>query len=99
MYEGALAGGLPEPHRHRARIQLASSLRNLDRHAEAIALLDTLATERPDAGQPDAVVADLIDALLARATDDDANLYRAALTRYADALRARAPQGTSASSS
>jgi cyanophycin synthetase len=113
LYEGALAGGLPEPHRHRARIQLASSLRNLDRHAEAIALLDTLATERPesaavaafralarlDAGQPDAVVADLIDALLARATDDDANLYRAALTRYADALRARAPQGTSASSS
>lgn len=101
LYEAALGAGLPEPHRHRARVQLASSLRNLGRPIEAIALLDQLASERPesaailafgalarvDAGQYGPVVADLIDALLARAADEDSNRYRAALTRYAEGLR------------
>lgn len=100
-YEAALAAGLPEPHRHRARVQLASSLRNLDRPVEAIAILDQLAQERPesaaiiafralarlDAGQGAPVVADLIDALLARSGDEDSNLYRSALARYAEQLR------------
>ena len=103
LYEAALGAGLREPHRHRARVQLASSLRNLHRPVEAIALLDQLALERPesaaivafralarvDAGQVEHVVADLIEALLARAADEDANLYRAALTRYAEELHAR----------
>jgi len=104
LYEEALDSGLPEPHRHRARIQLASSLRNLGRPGEAVTLLDALVAERPesaaaiafralaclDAGQAETGVADLIDALLARATDDDSFAYRRALTAYADAVRARA---------
>lgn len=103
LYERALDHGLREPHRHRAQVQLASTLRNLGRLDEAGRLLARLRQERPesaavtafaaltalDAGSPGQAVADLIDALLARATDDDANLYRAALTRYAAAERGR----------
>lgn len=108
LYEAALAAGLPEPHRHRARVQLASSLRNLDRPLEAIALLDQLASERPesaaivafralarvDAGAAGPVVADLIDALLARSADEDANLYRHALSAYTAQLRDEARAAT-----
>lgn len=102
LYERAIALGLREPHRHRARVQLASSLRALGRLAEARELLRALEHERPesaavtafaaltdlDLGSGPAAVAGLIDALLARATDDDARLYRGALIRYAADLRA-----------
>ena len=47
VYREALAGGLREPHRHRARIQLASSLRISGGAEEAYALLSELADERP----------------------------------------------------
>lgn len=101
LYERALARGLREPHRHRAQLQLASSLRNLGRLDSAATLVAQLRQERTesaavsafaalialDAGLADHAVADLIDALLARATDDDTRLYRAALTRYAAELR------------
>ena len=101
QYEAALAAGLREPHRHRARIQLASSLRLAGRADEASALLAELAGERPesaaviafgalaalDAGRAQVAVADLIDALLARAIDDDSQQYRAAISRYAALLR------------
>lgn len=100
-YELALAQGLREPHRHRARIQLASSLRNVGRYDLARTLLEQLRQDRPESaavaafgalvdlsdGAPGAAVADLIDALLTRATDDDSRLYRAALARYAARLR------------
>lgn len=100
-YELALAQGLREPHRHRARIQLASSLRNAGRYDLARTLLGELRHDRPESaavaafgalvdlsdGAPAVAVADLIDALLARATDDDSQLYRAALARYAAQLR------------
>ena len=89
-------------------MQLASSLRNLDRPLEAIALLDQLASERPesaaivafralarvDAGAAGPVVADLIDALLARSADEDANLYRHALSAYTAQLRDEARAAT-----
>lgn len=39
-YRAALAGGLPAYERRRATIQLASTLRNLGRHDESIALLE-----------------------------------------------------------
>jgi tetratricopeptide (TPR) repeat protein len=40
LYRQALASGLPEPNRGRALIQLASTLRNLARYDEALAVLD-----------------------------------------------------------
>lgn len=100
-YQGALDGGLREPHRHRARVQLASSLRTLGRSDEAIAVLDQLAVERPesaaivafralaqlDAGHAATAVADLVEALLARSADEDTTSYRAALMRYAAQVR------------
>ncbi|HNQ06695.1 MAG TPA: hypothetical protein PKH97_05845, partial [Tetrasphaera sp.] len=65
------------------------------------ALLAELASERPEsaaviafgalaaleAGRAQVAVADLIDALLARAIDDDSQQYRAAISRYAALLR------------
>ena len=48
LYEEALAAGLREPHRHRAQLQLASSLRNVGRVDEAVAVIDDLAARHPD---------------------------------------------------
>lgn len=48
LYRRALAAGLAEPERSRAVIQLASTLRNLDRPAEAVELLRDLLAARPD---------------------------------------------------
>src|SRR5690242_963259 len=47
LYREALAAGLREPHRHRARIQLASSLRAVGQADLAYSLLTELALERP----------------------------------------------------
>jgi len=47
-YRAALANGLAEPERGRAIIQLASTLRNLDRQEGALGLLRDLLNEHPD---------------------------------------------------
>jgi cyanophycin synthetase len=103
LYREALAAGLREPHRHRARIQLASSLRTTGQPELAYSLLTELSTERPgsvaveafralaglDSGHAAAAVADLIDTLLHHAGDEDTLAYQRALARYAAELRAR----------
>lgn len=48
LYRRALDAGLAEPERTRATIQLASTLRNLDRPQEAVELLRDLLDARPD---------------------------------------------------
>lgn len=48
LYRRALDAGLAEPERTRATIQLASTLRNLDRPQEAVELLRDLVDARPD---------------------------------------------------
>ncbi len=101
LYREALEGGLREPHRHRARIQLASSLRVTGEAEVAYELLGELADERPgsvavaafralaaaDTGRSREAVADLIDILLDHAGDDDTLSYQRALHAYADDLR------------
>jgi cyanophycin synthetase len=105
LYRESLAAGLREPHRHRARIQLASSLRALGDGAEAYAILSELAAERPhsasvaafhalaavDVGRGEEAVANLIDALVHHAGDEDALAYQRALHAYAADLRERSP--------
>ena len=50
-YETALRGGLREPHRHQALIQLGSSLRVVGRPADAVSVLSHVATaQNPTAG-------------------------------------------------
>ncbi|UAJ81242.1 tetratricopeptide repeat protein [Leifsonia sp. ZF2019] len=51
LYRAALDAGLAEPERSRATIQLASTLRNLDRPEEAVELLRDLLAAQP-AGAP-----------------------------------------------
>jgi cyanophycin synthetase len=100
-YDEALALGLREPHRHRALIQKAASLRQLGDLDQAAALLDDLARQRPgsaavaafralvrcDAGESGRAVADLIEALLAHAGDADDDAYREVLHHFARELR------------
>ena len=100
-YDEALGLGLREPHRHRALIQKAASLRQLGELDQAAALLDDLARQRPgsaavaafralvrcDAGESGRAVADLIEALLAHAGDADDDAYREVLHRFARELR------------
>jgi cyanophycin synthetase len=103
LYRESLAAGLREPHRHRARIQLASSLRVTGQAGLAYSLLTELAAERPgsiaveafralagvDSGDATRAVADLVDVLLHHAGDEDSQSYREALHRYAAELRSR----------
>ena len=103
LYRAALAAGLREPHRHLARIQLASSLRAEGQASEALELLDDVARERPtsaavaafralalaDVGRPRQAVSELIESLLAHAPEEDAQDYRRALTAYAKGLAER----------
>ncbi|MBW8731105.1 MAG: tetratricopeptide repeat protein [Terrabacter sp.] len=100
LYEEALAGGLREPHRHRAQLQLASSLRVVGRTAEAQDLVADVLEARPhntaalmlkalvqaDLGQERQALADLIRATLEATTDVDTQAYRRALRAYADEL-------------
>ncbi len=100
LYEEALAAGLREPHRHRAQVQLASSLRNLGRATEGLVVLDDAARRHPDslgvaafralvqhdAGNPSQALADLLTAVAATSSDPDVVLYRRALTAYAAEL-------------
>ena len=105
LYEGALAGGLREPYRHRAQIQAASTLRNLGDHQRALRLLDEVEVTHPgnaavaafralvlvDAGRSSDAVADLVDSLVDHATDEDAAAYRRPLHAYAARLRSGVP--------
>ncbi|MFC7492401.1 MULTISPECIES: tetratricopeptide repeat protein [unclassified Knoellia] len=100
LYREALGGGLREPYRHRAVIQLASSLRNVGRHEEAVGLLDELALDRPDsigiagfralalhsAGRPAEALGSLLAAVAHASMDDDVLRYRRSLTAYAQEL-------------
>jgi len=100
LYERALADGLKEPHRHRAKLQLASSLRVVGRAAEAQSIVAEVLEARPhntaalmlralvqtDLGQERQAVADLIRATLEATTDVDTQSYRRALRAYADEL-------------
>jgi cyanophycin synthetase len=103
LYRDCLAAGLREPQRHRARIQLASSLRVAGQPELAYSLLTELSAERPgsvaveafralagvDSGHAASSVADLIEVLLHHAGDEDALAYQRALSGYAAELRAR----------
>jgi cyanophycin synthetase len=105
LYEGALAGGLREPYRHRAQIQAASTLRNLGDHEQALRLLDEVDVTHPgnvavaafralvlvDAGRAGEAVADLVDSLVDHAADEDAAAYRRSLHAYATQLRSGVP--------
>jgi cyanophycin synthetase len=100
LYEEALSAGLREPHRHRAQLQLASSLRNVGRVDEAVAVIDDVAARHPDslgvaafralvhhdAGGPGRALGDLLAAVAATSTDPDVVRYRRALTAYAAEL-------------
>lgn len=102
-YRAALEAGLREPHRHLARIQLASSLRVTGEPGLSYDQLTELAAERPgsvaveafralsavDAGHGHRAVADLIDVLLTHAGDEDTRSYQRALSAYAAELRDR----------
>jgi cyanophycin synthetase len=100
LYEEALGLGLREPLRHRAQLQLASSLRNLGRHEEALAVVDDVSQRYPesvgvaafralvehDAGQPTQALRRLLGTVVATSTDPDVERYRRALTAFAQSL-------------
>ena len=97
LYREALGAGLREPFRHRAVIQLASSLRNVGGHDEAVRLLDELARDRPEsigiaafralalqsAGRPEEALGSLLAAVAHESMDEDVQRYRRSLTAYA----------------
>jgi len=100
LYRDAISNGLAGSERVQAHIQLASTVRNLGRPLESIALLDAI---EPEAGElHDAVVAfralALVDAGDARRAASEALTalaphlprYRRSLTAYAEALAASA---------
>jgi cyanophycin synthetase len=103
LYRDCLASGLREPQRHRARIQLASSLRVAGQPELAYSLLTELSAERPgsvaveafralagvDSGHAESSVADLIEVLLHHAGDEDSLAYQRSLAAYAAELRKR----------
>jgi cyanophycin synthetase len=100
LYREALASGLREPYRHRAQLQLASSLRNLGRLDEAEEVVDEVVSRYPnsvgaamfralvlyDSGRSGEALRDLLTSLATSSTDDDVARYRRALTAYARSL-------------
>lgn len=99
-YRAALAAGLSEDETVRARIQLASTLRNLGEHEEAIQILSQLCAEHPEhraaraflalaltsAGHADRAVSELLNLLLINPGPVEA--YQRSLRWYADDLLA-----------
>ncbi|MGE9807625.1 tetratricopeptide repeat protein [Janibacter sp. G1551] len=97
QHERALAAGLREPHRHRSQIQLASALRSVGEIDRSRALLEALAADRSESAaviaflalddlasdKANRAVGRLLEALLARSTDEDTQTYRADLHRIA----------------
>jgi len=108
LYEAALAAGLREPHRHRAQVQLASSLRNLGRLVEAVTVIDDVAARHPeslgvsafralvhhDAGNATQALSALLTAVASTSSDPDVARYRRALTAYAAGLSRPTPPGS-----
>jgi cyanophycin synthetase len=98
-YRIALAAGLSEPEDLRARIQLASTLRNVGEHDEAVQILTKVCAENPEhraaraflavaltsAGHADQAVSELLDLLLTNPGPLEA--YQRSLRWYADDLR------------
>ncbi len=99
-YEQALTAGLREPYRHRAQLQLASTLRVVGRPDDAGRILDEVLGARPshtaamtlralvqaDLGQERQAVADLVRLVLEGTTDPETQSYRRALLAYAAEL-------------
>ncbi|NLJ53476.1 MAG: tetratricopeptide repeat protein [Intrasporangiaceae bacterium] len=102
LYEAALAAGLKEPFRHRCRVQLASSLRNLGRLEDALAHLDAAVQSHPDslgiaafhalarhdAGESTGALRDLLLTIARTSADPDVERYRRAIRAYAETLEA-----------
>ncbi|MGL4176870.1 MAG: tetratricopeptide repeat protein [Dermatophilaceae bacterium] len=100
LYREALAAGLREPYRHRAQVQLASSLRNLGEHEASREVIAEAAGRHPDslgiaafralvehsAGDPAGALRGLLATLAAASTDADVARYRRAIAAYADEL-------------
>jgi tetratricopeptide (TPR) repeat protein len=84
LYRRALDLGLEEPLRGEATIQLASTLRNLERVDEAIALLEALVAEEPR--HPLADSANAFLALCLSSRGDDRGALALALTTLAPLL-------------
>ena len=94
------SAGLREPYRRRAQLQLASSLRNLGRLDEAMAIVDDVAARHPeslgaaafralvhhDAGDPTGALRGLLGVITATSTDPDVARYRRSLTAYGEQL-------------
>ena len=105
LYHRALDNGLREPHRHRAQLQAAAAYRDLGHPEIALELLEAVAASHPgssvaaalralvlvDTGDAAEAVADLVDALMEHATDEDAAAYRAVLHHAAAQLRTDRP--------
>jgi cyanophycin synthetase len=105
LYHRALDNGLREPHRHRAQLQAAAAYRDLGHPEIALELLEAVAATHPgssvaaalralvlvDTGDAAEAVADLVDALMEHATDEDAAAYRAVLHHAAAQLRTDRP--------
>ena len=103
LYEGALAGSLPEPYRHRAEIQLASSLRAVGRFADGLEHIESARARYPesvgiaafaalidhDAGHADRALGRLVAMIAGVSTDADVERYRRSLTAYGAALADR----------
>ncbi|MCR2763749.1 tetratricopeptide repeat protein [Microbacterium sp. zg.B48] len=98
LYRAALAGGLDDPHRPQAVIQLASTLRNLGRHDEAIRMLRAEVEQTPPSVLHDEAAA-FLALVLASAGDmreaacialrtlaPHLSMYRRAVLRYAEDL-------------
>jgi tetratricopeptide (TPR) repeat protein len=66
LYRRALAAGLAEPYRAQAVIQLASTLRNLGRADDAVAMLEHEVRTHPDSSLADETAAFLALALVSR---------------------------------
>jgi tetratricopeptide (TPR) repeat protein len=100
-YEQAFAAGLDGDERRRALVQYGSTLRNLDRPDEAVAVLRRASMEFPGnpsvraflglallgAGRAEEAVAELLDLVVDGASSADLLTYEAALRRYAGELR------------
>ena len=100
LYEAALRAGLREPFRHRCQVQLASALRNLGRHEEALTVITAAAADQPDslgtaaflalarhdAGRSTAALQGLLSAIAATSADPDVERYRPTLRAAAEHL-------------
>ena len=99
LYRRALAAGLHDPHRTRARIQLASSLRVLHRPQEALAELDEVLATTPssaaaafralalrDLGRHDEALQQALTELSTYLAGRDDEGYAAAVAAYASDL-------------